>query len=422
MISDINNIAVRLSDCQPIVTSEGYVLWYVTQNYKPMLYCINPYDLTNVITESVKYSFDSKTGTLTFSGTGCIKDYKNPKDRPWNEYASEIKSIVISGEVWRIGNNAFSELINLSEVKFGENVYAIGEQAFAGCSKLNNLVLPENIYEVGAEAFISTENLNNITILNKDTVFEWCAFFNIYGVKRKIFFAGDKTFENVLNESFDVNNDTIYYESNGPLIVNAEEKELYVNEVYKISANKENLSFISGDESVAAVDKNGIITAVSAGRAVITIMAPDGQKAEIEIIVKEKSTTTTTTTTTAKPTTTSTTTTTTTSKPATTTAPTTLATTKITTTTAVTTITETTPSEPKTLKGDVNKDGLVDIADATITLTMYASSAAGLDMSNYTEKQLKTADVDEDGSISINDATYILTYYANIAAGIDVCI
>ena len=69
--------------------------------------------------------------------------------------------------------------------------------------------------------------------------------------------------------------------------------------------------------------------------------------------------------------------------------------------------------------GDINGDGTIDISDATIILMMYAYSAAGMDMSEYTEEQLIAADIDGDGKVSISDATYILTYYAQNAAGLN---
>ena len=54
-----------------------------------------------------------------------------------------------------------------------------------------------------------------------------------------------------------------------------------------------------------------------------------------------------------------------------------------------------------------------------MALMIYANSAAGIDISGYTEEQLKAADVDEDGKISISDAAYILTFYAQNAAGMN---
>ena len=74
--------------------------------------------------------------------------------------------------------------------------------------------------------------------------------------------------------------------------------------------------------------------------------------------------------------------------------------------------------DPEYIKGDVNGDDAVNISDATIMLTHYAQTAAGLPLS-LTDTQLKAGDTDGDSSITISDATAILRYYAEKAAGLD---
>ncbi len=79
--SSANTIAtatlpVRLSDCQPVLCSDGAVKWYVSDNSAPTLYSINPYDLTkrhehtytSVVT---KQPTCTATGTRTYTCTTC---------------------------------------------------------------------------------------------------------------------------------------------------------------------------------------------------------------------------------------------------------------------------------------------------------------------------------------------------------------
>ena len=94
-------------------------------------------------------------------------------------------------------------------------------------------------------------------------------------------------------------------------------------------------------------------------------------------------------------------------------------TTTTTTTNTITTTTETDPIVNPLEKGNVNGDEKIDISDSAMALMIYANAAAGMDISGYTEEQLKAADVDEDGKITISDATYILTFYAQTAAGMN---
>ena len=79
--SSANTIAsatlpVRLSDCQPVMCSDGTVKWYVSDNSSPKLYSINPYDLTkrhehtytSVVT---KQPTCTATGVRTYTCTTC---------------------------------------------------------------------------------------------------------------------------------------------------------------------------------------------------------------------------------------------------------------------------------------------------------------------------------------------------------------
>ena len=63
-LSDIVETAFRLSDCQPIVTAEGLVTWYVTDGDQAILYQINPYQLEEY---QIPFSFNDDTGTGTWA-------------------------------------------------------------------------------------------------------------------------------------------------------------------------------------------------------------------------------------------------------------------------------------------------------------------------------------------------------------------
>ena len=72
------------------------------------------------------------------------------------------------------------------------------------------------------------------------------------------------------------------------------------------------------------------------------------------------------------------------------------------------------------MQGDVDGDDVISVSDAVATLKIYAMSAAGMDVSDFTAAQFQAADVDGDGVVAVSDAVYLLTYYARKAAGIDV--
>lgn len=104
----------------------------------------------------------------------------------------------------------------------------------------------------------------------------------------------------------------------------------------------------------------------------------------------------------------------------TTTEATTTTTTTTTTAPVTTTAPTTTTTEAELMQGDVDGDDVISVSDAVATLKIYAMSAAGMDVSDFTAAQFQAADVDGDGVVAVSDAVYLLTYYARKAAGIDV--
>lgn len=71
----------------------------------------------------------------------------------------------------------------------------------------------------------------------------------------------------------------------------------------------------------------------------------------------------------------------------------------------------------------MDRDGDVDISDATEVLTYYAQYGASLNpifgkSQEEHEEIFPYADVDADGIITIADATLILTYYARTGASL----
>ena len=91
-------------------------------------------------------------------------------------------------------------------------------------------------------------------------------------------------------------------------------------------------------------------------------------------------------------------------------------TTATTTTTPVATTASalTTTTEPAFKLGDVDGNGMIEVADAVLVLTYYAKSAAGIAVTIDS----RLADVNGDSIVDVADAVGILKYYAKQAAGL----
>ena len=142
-------------------------------------------DCSKSTSDSVSWSFDTETGTLTISGTGAMANYTTVDARPWHSYASSINTIVVEEGVTAIGQRAFRETAvtsisfpstlvyiydyaivsctNLTSVRFAEghgSLEYIYQQAFTGCSKLTSIALPD-----GAPTHINKRAFNNCSTL-----------------------------------------------------------------------------------------------------------------------------------------------------------------------------------------------------------------------------------------------------------------
>ena len=118
--------------------------------------------------DSVTYSFDSETGTLTISGTGAMDDYGSGSsistgDIPWYSCRDEIKSIVIESGVTYIGFGAFYGC-DAETVAMADTVTSMGYGAFDQCNALVSVRLSENLTEIPDYCFYNDYSLTSVTI------------------------------------------------------------------------------------------------------------------------------------------------------------------------------------------------------------------------------------------------------------------
>ncbi|MBR3997253.1 MAG: leucine-rich repeat protein, partial [Clostridia bacterium] len=104
---------------------------------------------------SLTWTLDSD-GKLVISGTGDMYNWEWGDQRPWENYESNIKSVVISENVTSIGNRAFYSCDNLASVTFSEGLVVIGGSAF-GFSGITELTFPDSLTTIGSEAFYYTD-------------------------------------------------------------------------------------------------------------------------------------------------------------------------------------------------------------------------------------------------------------------------
>ena len=104
--------------------------------------------------------------TLTIRGEGAMNDY-NPdiNPAPWNNYAQQIREVVIENGVTSIGDDAFWNCSNLATVTFAEDsqLATIGISAFSECSGLTSIEIPASVTSIGESAFNECTDLESVT-------------------------------------------------------------------------------------------------------------------------------------------------------------------------------------------------------------------------------------------------------------------
>ena len=120
---------------------------------------------TGTCGENLTWTLDD-AGTLTISGTGPMTDYSylSSLRAPWYSLREAILSIVLEDGVTGIGDSAFRDCMNLSNVAIPDSVSSIGDHAFYQCESLCSITIPEGVTSIGERAFYGCESLCSITI------------------------------------------------------------------------------------------------------------------------------------------------------------------------------------------------------------------------------------------------------------------
>ncbi|HWD21294.1 MAG TPA: leucine-rich repeat protein [Verrucomicrobiae bacterium] len=88
-----------------------------------------------------------------------------------------LASITIPGSVATIGEEAFFNCLNLTNVTLNSGLTSIGVDAFAGCDKLTIVTVPNSVINIGVDAFANCSGLTNAIIENGVTSIDGGAFY-----------------------------------------------------------------------------------------------------------------------------------------------------------------------------------------------------------------------------------------------------
>lgn len=320
-----NVTSVRIPDS---VTTIGYGSFYdclsltsiaipdsvTTIDYQAFQFCTN---LTNVtlpksITNIGAYMFSScsKLTSITipdsvtkiednaFSGCVMLTDITIPNSVRSIEnevfYGCEsITSITLPDSITEIRNSAFSYCTGLASINIPNSVTYIGRNAFSYCTGLTNITIPESVTVIGSWAFDKWTASQTIYIKGKSSAPREWNNWNVDCEAKIVWNAEpDNTSKPETSKPETSKPESKPVEPTG-VTLNKDSAVLTAGNTVRLSAtvsptnaDDKSVTWSSSNTGVAVVS-DGIVTAKSAGTAIITAKTSNGRTANCTVTVNE---------------------------------------------------------------------------------------------------------------------------------------
>lgn len=149
--------------------------------------------------DSVTWSYDEDSKTLTFTGSGAIWDYDDAERI--KSYPTYAETVVFGEGITRIGNDALYGFANLTSVTMADTITEIGKQAFGLCYYLTTLDFSDSVRSIGEEAFYACRRIQSIHFSDELTEIGEEAFLSCNSLQSvdlsntKVRTIGDSAFE-----------------------------------------------------------------------------------------------------------------------------------------------------------------------------------------------------------------------------------
>ncbi len=121
--------------------------------------------------------------SLTISGSGNMKNWSE-ESSPWSSYMGLIISVDIENGVTNIGNWAFQNGSNMTELTIPNSVKSIGWGSFTHCTVIKSIEIPNSLEKIGYYAFQNCASLESITLPNTISVIPIGAFYHCSKLSR----------------------------------------------------------------------------------------------------------------------------------------------------------------------------------------------------------------------------------------------
>ena len=270
------------------------------------------------IPSSINYPVtDNYTVEIPVTDFGISGYYSTYEGEPGNIY--QIKKVTLPGSIeelsytfTNVSGVATGRWSSLEEIVIEDGVKSIGFGLFYEAKNVRKVTIPASVTNIDSDAFYmdSTKNyreLGGVIYGYSGSTAEGFAKYNSIPFIPLDNAAGTTT----TSATTPITTTTTSVQTMPDLELSATAITLKAGEQYTITANQSDLTYVSNNTDVAVVSKKGVITALSEGSALITVVNADGDAAQLRVTVSSQSqsstavptttTVTTTTTTTTVP-------------------------------------------------------------------------------------------------------------------------
>lgn len=195
------------------------------------------------------------------NGLKVIVDDFEIKNQTLTGYTGDEKNLVLPSAVSIIGYGTFENNSNITNVEIPYSVTLISDNAFANCQNLSTIIIPHTVTSIGENAFNNSINTKIICFEN--------SFAHEYAKSK------DMPYDLI----------SISLDTESLSLIKNQTKEIIATSNYDLSNNIA-IDWKSNNSSVATVDNNGLVKAVSEGNAIISAYAPNGSLlADCDVVV-----------------------------------------------------------------------------------------------------------------------------------------
>ena len=133
-----------------------------------------------------------------------------------------VEKVLMPGTIETIGNYAYNDCTNLSDIVIRNGVKTIESYAFNNCSRLKNIIIPNSVIRIEGCAFNNCGNLNNVIIGNGVTSIGNEAFSNCRNLEDITVSEENNTYSSVNGVLYDKDQTSIIIipdKNNGEIII-----------------------------------------------------------------------------------------------------------------------------------------------------------------------------------------------------------